>query len=98
VAVQLNFVQSTQEVQSISLFCWILDVSRSPFPVDIDDSKTVGHLKKAIVKENSDTFAHIEADQFILWKVSSTFQFGHAMLIALLQDLHPDLHHSDSQE
>ena len=84
--------------RTIPLFCWILDVSYSPFPVDIDDSRTVGHLKKAIVKEKSATFANIEADQLRLWKVSSTFSFGHTMLIALPQDLHPDWHHSDPQE
>jgi hypothetical protein len=103
VAVQLNFVMSDQLTmddprRTIPLFCWILDVSHSPFPVDIDDSRTVGHLKKAIVKEKSATFANIEPDQLILWKVSSTFSSGHTMLITLPQDLHPDWHHSDNQE
>jgi hypothetical protein len=53
----------------ITLFCWIFDVSDRPFPVDIDDSTTVAHLKEAIVKKKSATFVHIEADQLTLWKV-----------------------------
>jgi hypothetical protein len=56
--------------RSITLFCWILDVSDRPFPVDIDDSTTVAHLKEAILKKKSTTFADIEADQLTLWKVS----------------------------
>jgi len=102
VAVQLNFAMSDQLTmdtrRTIPLFCWILDVSHSPFPVDIDDSRTVGHLKEEILTKKSATFANIEADQLILWKVSSTFHFGHTMLITLPQDAHPDWHHSDSQE
>ena len=69
--------------RTIPLFCWILDMSYSPFPVDIDDSRTVGHLKEEILAKKSATFANIEADQLTLWKVSSTFSFGHTMLITL---------------
>jgi hypothetical protein len=73
---------------TITLFCWILDVSDRPFPVDIDDSTTVAHLKKAIVKEKSLTFVNIKADQLTLWKVSGTFNFSQFMLITPLQDVH----------
>jgi hypothetical protein len=69
VAVQLLTMDNPR--RTILLFCWIIDVSHSPFPVDIDDSRTVGHLKKAIVKEKSNTFANIEADQLTLWKVNN---------------------------
>jgi hypothetical protein len=31
--------------------CWILEVAGSPFPVDIEESKTVGHLKELIVNK-----------------------------------------------
>jgi hypothetical protein len=55
---------------TITLFCWILNVSDSPFPVDMEDSKTVGHLKNMIVKKKPVTFANVEADQLKLWKVS----------------------------
>jgi len=60
---------------NITLFCWILDESGSPFPVDIQHSMTVGHLKDAIFKKKSDTFANVDADQLTLegqW-LSSTF-------------------------
>ena len=81
-AAQLNFV--TMDIRcTIPLFCWILNLSHSPFPVDIDDSRTVGHLKEEILAKKSNMFANIEADQLKLWKVSSTFSFGHTMLITM---------------
>jgi hypothetical protein len=58
--------------RSIKLFCWILDVSESSFSISIDETQTVDDLKKGIVKEKSSMFAHIEADQLTLWKVSSS--------------------------
>jgi len=59
-------------------------VSQSAFQVDIDGSKTVGHLK-AIVKEKSTTFVNIEADLLKLRKVSGIFNFGRTPLLTLLQ-------------
>jgi hypothetical protein len=58
--------------RTITLFCWILGVSDSPFSVDIEDSRTVDHLKKAIVKENLDILTNVVAHwhRLILWKVS----------------------------
>ena len=50
-------------------FCWILGVSDHPFPVDIEDTRTVGHLKEAIVKKKPTAFANIDPDQLTLWKV-----------------------------
>lgn len=44
-------------------------MSDRSFPVDIDDSQTVGDLKKVIVKEKPATFANIEADLLELRKV-----------------------------
>jgi hypothetical protein len=55
------------------LFCWVLNVSDNPFPVDIGKSMTVGHLKKAIKKEKEHTFAGVEPDTLELWKVSEIF-------------------------
>jgi Crinkler effector protein N-terminal domain len=66
-------VESSNRI--ITLFCWILGVSNDPFSVDIEDYRTVYHLKKAIVKENPVTFADIEADQLTLWMVSSILRF-----------------------
>jgi Crinkler effector protein N-terminal domain len=62
-------------IPTIALFCWILGVSNDPFPVDIEDYRTVGHLKDAIVKENPNTFANIDAYELALWKVSSFLRF-----------------------
>jgi hypothetical protein len=73
--------------RTITLFCWILDVSARPFSVDTEDSTTVAHLKKAIVKEKSSTLANIEADQLVLWKVSPFF-FVQTMLIRFPQEVH----------
>jgi hypothetical protein len=39
------------------------------FPVDIEDTQTVGHLKKVIVKEKPSAFANVNPDQLTLWKV-----------------------------
>ncbi|KAG4037232.1 hypothetical protein PC123_g27202 [Phytophthora cactorum] len=35
----------------ITLYCAVVSVSGSAFPVDIDENKSVGHLKDAIAKE-----------------------------------------------
>jgi hypothetical protein len=40
----------------------LLSDSVSPFSIDIKDGKTVDHLKQAILKENPNTFANVEAD------------------------------------
>jgi len=56
--------------RTITLFCWVLDVSSSAFSVDIEHSITVGHLKDAILEKKSVTFANLDADQLKLWKVS----------------------------
>jgi hypothetical protein len=37
--------------------------------IDIDNNKTVDHLKRAIVKENSLTFPNVDAHQLNFWKV-----------------------------
>ena len=55
--------------RSITFFCWILNKSEQSFSVDIDDDRTVDHLKKAIVKEKPMAFADVGADELKLWKV-----------------------------
>jgi hypothetical protein len=45
---------------SLSLFCWILDVSFKPFLVKIDDSLAVGDLRIKIVDENRETFRDVD--------------------------------------
>jgi hypothetical protein len=81
--------------RTITLFCWILDVSDRPFSVSIEEARTVDDLKEAIVQKKSATFANIEADQLTLWKVSGTFSFSQFMLIIPLQDVHLHQHHSE---
>jgi hypothetical protein len=57
----------------LTLFCWVLNVSDNPFPVDIGKSMTVGHLKEAIKEEKERTFDGIQPDTLELWKVSDIF-------------------------
>src|SRR5262245_4968350 len=59
----------------MKLFCWILHNSASPFAVDIEESESVGDLKKAMIKENPHMFSNVDAPQLKLWKVSGSFTF-----------------------
>ncbi|KAF8331793.1 hypothetical protein F5887DRAFT_55172 [Amanita rubescens] len=52
----------------LTLFCWILNESNSPFAIDIGQSMTVYHLKKAIKKKKERTFDGIDSDTLELWK------------------------------
>ncbi|PKY24038.1 hypothetical protein RhiirB3_438443 [Rhizophagus irregularis] len=45
------------------------NASTNTFPIDIDGSKLVGHLKKAIKMEKQIDFADVDADKLRLWKV-----------------------------
>ncbi|KAF8317523.1 hypothetical protein F5887DRAFT_1088745 [Amanita rubescens] len=63
-------IASTWSDNKLTLFCWVLNVSNSPFAVDIRKSKTVDDLKKAIKKEKKHTFSDIDADTLQLWKLS----------------------------
>jgi hypothetical protein len=60
---------SNHPPRSLTLFCWILGVSNHPFSVDIEDTRTVDHLKEAIVKKKPTAFANVDPDQLTLWKV-----------------------------
>jgi hypothetical protein len=62
-------MESDKRTRTITLFCWVLDTSDNVFLVDIEDNRTVGHLKKAILKKKRNTFAQVDARQLILWKV-----------------------------
>jgi hypothetical protein len=52
------------------LFCWVLDISRNPFSVNIASTEAVGNLAKAITHAKPHTFKKVEADTLVLWKVS----------------------------
>lgn len=55
---------------TITLICFVQgNASTNTFPIDIDGSKLVGHLKKAIKMEKQIDFADVDADKLRLWKV-----------------------------
>src|ERR1700727_1145611 len=66
---------SDNPTRTVTVFCWILDVSDRPFPVDIEDTRTVGHLKRTILKEKPAAFANVDPDELTLWKVFSFLCF-----------------------
>ncbi|EEY59530.1 crinkler (CRN) family protein, putative [Phytophthora infestans T30-4] len=39
----------------VTLYCAVVGVAGSAFPVDIDESKSVGHLKDAIKEKSAST-------------------------------------------
>jgi hypothetical protein len=55
-------------MSTVNLFIYIVGTD-VPFPVSIDRSKTVGDLKDAIFKKNSETLHGIDARQLTLYKV-----------------------------
>jgi len=56
---------------SVTLFCILQGASEASeaFPVDINRSLTVGHLKDAIKAKKPNDFAGIDANKLKLWKV-----------------------------
>ena len=55
----------------LKLFCWVLERSRNPFPVDIASSETVGDVKNKIQEGMK---LDGPASDLDLWKVSNLFQ------------------------
>ncbi|KAG0247934.1 hypothetical protein BG011_000705, partial [Mortierella polycephala] len=53
----------------ITLFC-LVDGESTSFPVEIESSKTIGDLKKAIKDDNAIAFADVDTKMLTLWKVS----------------------------
>ncbi|KAG3114019.1 hypothetical protein PI126_g24733, partial [Phytophthora idaei] len=49
----------------ITLYCAVVSVAGSAFPVDIDENKSVGHLKKAIAEDQKYDFAASELQLFL---------------------------------
>ncbi|KAG4035969.1 hypothetical protein PC123_g28463 [Phytophthora cactorum] len=52
----------------VTLFCAVVGVAGSAFPVDIDANKSVGHLKKAITKDQKYDFAASKLQLFLAKK------------------------------
>ncbi|KAG0007896.1 hypothetical protein BGZ81_004501, partial [Podila clonocystis] len=55
--------------KNLTLFC-LVDGESTPFPVEIEPTKTIGALKKDIKEEKAIAFAGVDADMLTLWKVS----------------------------
>ncbi|KFH62119.1 hypothetical protein MVEG_11758 [Podila verticillata NRRL 6337] len=53
----------------LSLFC-LVDGDATPFSVEIDQTKTVDHLKDLIKAKKAPEFNDIAADKLTLWRVS----------------------------
>ncbi|EGZ27517.1 hypothetical protein PHYSODRAFT_284109 [Phytophthora sojae] len=51
----------------VMLFCAIVGAGGSPFPVDIDEEKSVGHLKDAIKAKKPNDFKDVDADKLQLF-------------------------------
>jgi hypothetical protein len=56
------------------LFCWILNKSNAPFPVNIAESETVGDLKERVKKGKEPELDHLAADSLVLWRVSLSWR------------------------
>ncbi|KAG0253847.1 hypothetical protein BGZ95_006191, partial [Linnemannia exigua] len=55
----------------LTLFCLVDGESlSSAFPVEIESSKTIGHLKKLIKTETPDKFIGVNVRDLALWRVS----------------------------
>ena len=54
---------------TITLFCWILGLSKHAFSIDILNSQTVDHLKNTIVRVKK--FVDVDEAELELWKVSA---------------------------
>jgi hypothetical protein len=52
----------------LTLFVYMIGLGHS-FPVDIQRSKTVGHLRKAILLENPNDLKGVDARRLVLYKV-----------------------------
>ena len=52
----------------LTLFVYVIGLGYCSFCVDIERSKTVGHLKDAILREISNGLKGIDADQLVLYK------------------------------
>ena len=54
---------------NLNIFC-VIEGETTSFPVEIESTKTVGHLKDAIKAKKSNYFEKIDADDLTLWRVS----------------------------
>ena len=64
-----NLNSTTPPEMPYTLFC-LIPSSKSYFSIDIDENKTVGHLKKEIKKEKSVELKALDADALRLYKIN----------------------------
>ncbi|KAG0014025.1 hypothetical protein BGZ82_001943, partial [Podila clonocystis] len=55
--------------EHLNLFC-VVDGESTPFPVEIESTKTLGFLKELIKAKKPNDFSDVDADKLTLWKVS----------------------------
>jgi hypothetical protein len=60
---------SSYTIADIFTLNCIVQGSQSVFPVKIERTESVGHLKELILAKKPKTFADIEADELELWKL-----------------------------
>ncbi|KAG0195067.1 hypothetical protein BGX28_002366, partial [Mortierella sp. GBA30] len=53
----------------VTLFC-LVDGESTPFPVEIESTKTIGQLKDAIKAKKAPRFDDVAADELTLWRVT----------------------------
>jgi len=56
----------------LSLYVYVIGLG-SPFPVDIERSKTVGHLKEAILQKRPNALKGIDAAELVLYKAALVY-------------------------
>jgi hypothetical protein len=65
---------------NLKLFCWVLNISHRPFPVNIAGSETVGGLAAKIV-EQEPQLRGIASNNLELWKVSDSLLLVQLLLV-----------------
>jgi hypothetical protein len=69
---------------SLTLVCLVKGNSLAhAFAVDVESSKLVSHLKKAIKEEKQNDFAYVDADKLKLWKVDIPLEEENDKIIAI---------------
>jgi len=53
----------------VTLLC-LVDGESTPFPAEIESTKTIGQLKDVIKVKKTNEFSDVDADKLTLWKVS----------------------------
>src|SRR5882757_7401274 len=73
---------------SVTIWCFLAK-DEHIFPVDIDEMKTVGHLKKKIKEEKPGELKDVDADRLGLYKlpIDNTFEESEEFLNRLSQNL-----------